>query len=229
MSKNKLQKFADLYLLPNVYQNQSPNEPALLNPAQKIVDMRGKWHETHFQNTNPITLELACGKAEYTLSLGQAYPNRNFIAIDLKGNRLWNGASMAHKQGLKNIAFIRSRIELVDSFFAENEVKEIWITFPDPFLRESKSLRRLTSERFLEKYKCILKKEGMLHLKTDDDVLYQFTLDTIEEQNCRLIYANEDIYASELVFPELEYKTYYEKLHLEKNKKIKYIRFQLGY
>lgn len=225
--KNKLERFADLFNLPNVYQNPSVTEPRLLGLGGEEADMKGAWREKHFKNNNPIVLELACGKGEYTLNLGKDFPEQNFIGVDLKGNRLWKGASDAVQMGLNNVAFIRTQIEHLDLFFAEGEVDEIWITFPDPFLRPSKAKKRLTSTRFLEIYRKFLKPDGIVQLKTDDPTLYDFTLETLAEEKLEILYQNNDIYASELAFPVLAYKTTYEKMHLINQRTIKYVRFKL--
>ena len=226
--KNKLKKFADLHELPNVYENFDPKKPALYVNKESQVELKGKWAETHFQNNHPIILELACGRGEYSVALAKAYPDINFIGVDIKGARIWQGAQQAMDEGLKNVAFLRTRIEQIGYFFTENEISEIWITFPDPFLRESKENRRLTSARFLESYKNFLKRGGIIHLKTDDPTLYLFTLDTLSSiSGANVLYHNDDIYASELVYPDLRFKTHYEGEHLEAGKSIKYIRFTI--
>jgi tRNA (guanine-N7-)-methyltransferase len=227
MGKNKLFKFSELSSFPNTYQNYEVKDPKLIDYQGEEVDMKGNWHEQHFKNQQPITLELACGGGEYTVALARKYPDRNFIGIDIKGNRIWKGAKEALDGGVANAAFLRTRIEQLDLFFAENEVSEIWITFADPFLKPTKSQRRLTSSRFLEIYRKVLKKDGLVHLKTDSQVLYQFTLGTIAEEKLNLIYHSNDIYSAELYTEELEVKTYYEKMHLEKGKAIKYVRYTI--
>lgn len=226
MSKrNKLQKFAEMLAFPNVYENFDYTKPGLQG-KDGAIDLKGKWQELHFKNDKPLTLELACGRGEYTLALARAYPERNFIGVDIKGARIWKGAKTALAEGLDNAAFLRTRIELIQHFIAENEVSEIWITFPDPFLKKGKSNRRLTAPNFLKSYRSILKKDGFVHLKTDSPELYEFTLEVLEnKENGTLLYHNEDIYAGELPIPELIYKTYYEHQHLAANKTIKYVRF----
>lgn len=226
MSKRKLQKFAELNILPNVYQNFAYRTPLLRNHQGEQLDMRGKW-AAHFGNEQPLTLELACGKAEYTCALAKDFPARNFIAVDLKGNRLWNGAKRALEEGSSNATFLRSRIEQLDLYFEPGEVSEIWITFPDPYLKKSKANKRLTSPRFLELYSKILKPEGILHLKTDSTELYEYSLEVLAEEQHPILYQNADIYSGELPFPELRFETYYERLHRDKGKTIKYLRFQL--
>lgn len=226
MSKNKLRKFSELLTYDNVYQCFDWHNPVLYGKAMQEHALKGQWGEKHFNNNNPIVLELACGGGEYTVNLARKYPNKNFIGLDIKGARIWKGATKAKNEGLDNAAFLRCKIDLLPHFFDANEVDEIWITFPDPFLRESKSNRRLTSPFFISKYRQVLKKDGIVQLKTDDPTLYEFTLETInEDENCQLIYHENDIYSKELYIPELEFKTYYEGMHLAKGRKIKYVRF----
>ena len=228
MSKNKLTKFSELATFKNTYQNYDVTAPELVDHRGEVVDLKGKWNEHHFKNDQPIALELACGGGEYTLALAEHFPDKNYIGIDIKGARIWKGARKALARGLDNAAFLRTRIEQLELFIGEQEISEIWITFPDPFLRKSKAKKRLTSSRFLNIYRKILQKGGTIHLKTDDPTLYEFTLETIEEEKCNLIYHNDDIYSGELYTPELEFKTFYEEMHLENGKTIKYVRFTLG-
>lgn len=226
--KNKLKKFAEVASFPNVYENFNPKEPQLVGINGEPVDLKGKWAQAHFNNEHPITLELACGGGEYTLDLAKRYPDRNFIGVDIKGARIWKGASKALDRKLENAAFLRTRIEQIALFFAPEEIAEIWITFPDPYLKKSKRNKRLTSARFIDEYRKILKSDGLVHLKTDEPNLYQFTLETLlEDHKCKLHYHNPDIYASTLIIPELDIKTYYEKMHLEEGKTIKYVRFSI--
>jgi tRNA (guanine-N7-)-methyltransferase len=223
--RNKLKKFAAVLSLPNVYENFDAAKPQLTKSEGEIIDLKGSWAEKHFKNTNSITLELACGRGEYSLALAGAYNERNFIGVDIKGARIWKGASKAYDEHIENVAFLRTRIEQLGYFFCENEIDEIWITFPDPFLRKSKANRRLTSEAFLNRYVQYLKPEGIIHLKTDNQLLYDFTLETISSHpDYKLLYQNEDIYAGQLYIPELAYKTYYERQHLDNGLTIKYIQ-----
>ncbi len=224
--RNKLLKFSELLSFKNVYENFSYENPTLVGQNGIEEELKGKWNKLHFKNNNPITLELACGRGEYALQLAANYPNRNFIGIDIKGARIWKGASNAIEQKLDNVAFLRTRIELIEKFFGQNEVDEIWITFPDPFLKKGKDNRRLTAFPFLHRYKNILAKSGVIHLKTDSPELYEFSMEklsTAEFVNIQV--TNEDIYAGELPIPELDYKTYYENKHLAIGRKIRYIRF----
>jgi tRNA (guanine-N7-)-methyltransferase len=229
MSKrNKLQKFAELLTFPNVYENFDPQKPQLTGINGEPVDRKGQWAKAHFGNEQPITLELACGRGEYTLDLAAAYPDRNFIGVDVKGARIWKGASIALERKLDNAAFLRTRIEEIAYFFAPGEIAEIWITFPDPFLRKSKANRRLTAARFLKEYKKILAPDGVLHLKTDEPNLYEFTLESLAEfPGATILYQDDDIYSKPLALPELETKTYYERMHLAEGKTIKYVRWRL--
>lgn len=229
MAKNKLKKFADILSFSNVYENYDPKYPKLVKNRDQEVSLKGRWSEIHFNNNNPLTLELACGRGEYTVALAKAFPEKNFIGVDVKGARIWKGAKEALDQSLYNAAFLRTRIEQLPLFIGENEVNEIWITFPDPFLRESKENKRLTSAAFLSRYKPLLKKDAIMHLKTDDDTLYHFTLETLNDfSGAQILFHHHDIYQSDLLYPELQHKTYYEHMHLKAGKTIKYIRFSIN-
>lgn len=193
------------------------------------VDLKGKWHSAHFKNDHPITLELACGGGEYTVGLARMFPDRNFIGVDVKGNRLWKGAKDALEEGLQNVAFLRTRIEVIEHFLAAGEVAEIWITFPDPFPRHSKLNRRLTSPFFLDKYRQLITSGGLIHLKHDDPNFYKFTLETIaEDPRCTLLETIDDIYAAGLPHRELEIQTLYERMHLADGRTIRYARFAIN-
>lgn len=230
MSKrNKLEKFSDLVTFSNVYEySEKGYESGLGYNGENDVHLPGQWRKAHFGNDNPLILELACGRGEYTLALAEQYPDKNFVGVDVKGARIWQGARVALSE-LPNAAFLRIRIEHIAYFFASEEVDEIWITFPDPFLKTTKSNRRLTSPEFLDRYQKVLKNNGCINLKTDDDTLYHFTMDTIKNYDrTTLIYNSDDIYSDELYSPELEHKTYYEKKHLKDEKTIKYVRYSLS-
>ncbi|MDX2134899.1 MAG: tRNA (guanosine(46)-N7)-methyltransferase TrmB [Saprospiraceae bacterium] len=228
--KNKLQKFDDIRQFPNVFECYNVQEPTLTGAGMEVVDYKGRWARDFFQNNHPITLELACGAGEYAVGLAAGNPNRNYIGVDLKGNRLWKGAKMALEQQQHNVAFLRTRIEVIHHFFAPGEVDELWITFPDPFPRPSKSNRRLTSPWFLQLYRRILRPGTVIHVKHDDPDFYRFTLDTITaEPDCALLYHNPDIYAAPLADENLALKTKYEIMHLAEGRKITYIRFRLGH
>ncbi|MBK9109834.1 MAG: tRNA (guanosine(46)-N7)-methyltransferase TrmB [Saprospiraceae bacterium] len=228
MSKrSKLEKFAENLHFANVLENFSFEDPRLFSNPDTPVDYKAQWKSRYFNNTNELVLELACGRGEYSIGLAQQFPHKNFIGIDIKGARIWKGAKAALTEGLRNLAFVRTRIELLPYFFGNSEVDEIWITFPDPFLRKSKAEKRLTSNSFLNIYKAVLKQGALLHLKTDDPDLYAFSLESIEQHPCyKILYNNDSIYDSALSIPELNLKTYYERMHLEKGRKIKYIRFE---
>ena len=226
--RNKLQKFAEILSFPNVYENYDPKAPCLVGQDGTSVKMKGQWAASHFKNNNPVVLELACGRGEYSLGLARRFPNRNFIGVDVKGARIWRGATTALEEGLSNVAFLRTRIEQIALFFEASEVSEIWITFPDPFVRKGQSNRRLTSPVFINQYRKILSPNGTVNLKTDADSFYEFTLETIStDKKCKLIYKDDDIYSKALVTEELDIKTYYEKMHLEEKKTIKYVKFTI--
>lgn len=228
MSKNKLQKFSDLLSFPNVYENFDPRHPELLGVNGVPVKLKGKWSERHFKNDHPIILELACGKGHYTIGLAQRFPNINFIGVDIKGARIWQGAKIAMAENLSNAAFLRTRIEQVDLFFEKGEVDEIWITFPDPFLKKSKANRRLTAHSFLKRYKKILKDGGIVNLKTDSPQLYEFTLESLKTQDdYTMLYHDDDIYSKPLPVETLSIQTEYEGLHLADKRTIKYVKMKL--
>jgi tRNA (guanine-N7-)-methyltransferase len=224
--KNKLIKFSEILLMPNVYENYSYENPKLHGVKGEIVDLKGKWGNDHFNNNQPITLELACGGGEYTVGLAERYPDRNFIGMDIKGARIWKGANSALDK-LPNAAFLRSKIEVIEHFFTKGEVEEIWITFPDPFLRESKSNRRLTSSAFLERYRKVLKEGGLINLKTDSMELFDFTLEVLEQEGIKPIFYHKDIYSIAAHMDEWVIKTKYEEMHLLKGKNIGFIQFAL--
>ncbi|WP_276135241.1 tRNA (guanosine(46)-N7)-methyltransferase TrmB [Polluticoccus soli] len=196
------------------------------NVLQKPEGMKGKWHE-HFKNNNPITLELACGKGEYSVNLGREHKDRNFIGVDIKGNRIYNGAKIALTEGLTNVGFLRIHIGQIDQQFAPGEVDEIWIIFPDPFLRESRSKNRLTHARFLNLYQQIMKPGGRVNLKTDSKELYDFTLESIAENNCTIHENLVDIYGTGKAVGPLAIQTFYEKMHLAEGRTIYFISFSL--
>lgn len=223
--KNKIKRFADLLQFPNVYESFDVDSKNLVLSPGDEKPMKGLWLKEHFKNDNPITLELACGKGEYTVGLAKRYPNRNFIGVDIKGARIWKGATEALEENLTNVAFLRTRIELIHKFFELGEIDEIWIIFPDPFLK--KENRRLTSNPFLELYKKILRPKGIIQLKTDDPTLYEFTVETwTENKDYELLYHKDDIYADKLFTEDLTIQTYYEGKHLAAGKTIKYVRCQ---
>ncbi len=206
----------------------SPIDIASLSISAKPIVSSVSSDNNHDNTSRKLTLELACGRGEYAVGLGRMFPEQHFIGIDLKGNRIWKGASIANKDGLKNVAFVRSQIELTSNYFAKNEVDEIWITFPDPQLRWSKAKKRLTHPKFLRLYQQFLKKEGIVHLKTDSPLLYHFTLKVIEMYGLDLIYKTDHLYAEQNIDPRCLIKTYYEGLDIAQSNKIHYIQFNIG-
>lgn len=197
------------------------------NVLEYPQNIKGKWHD-FFKNKHTITLELACGKGEYAVGLGRMHQQRNFIGIDIKGNRIWRGAKTALDEGLSNIAFVRSHIDKITDYFVPGEVSEIWITFPDPQLRASRSKKRLTHPHFLRLYQQILLPGGLVHLKTDSPRLYQFTLTVINLFNLELLEYTNDVYAAENIKEELTIKTHYEGLDIAQSNRIHYICFRIN-
>ncbi len=189
--------------------------------------MQGKWKSEVFKNDNPLVVELGCGKGEYSVGLAKKYPEKNFLGIDVKGARMWKGASDANNEGISNVAFLRTRIEFIEYCFAKSEVDEIWITFPDPQIKKKRAKNRLTHPVFLERYSNILQDNGLIHLKTDSQFLHGYTLGIIEGHQHHLEDAEHDIYNAVLQRDNMEIKTHYEQLFLEKNMPISYLRFRL--
>lgn len=225
-TRNKLQKFAELLQMPNVYECFDFLNPELAGVNGEVVDLKGKWAKEHFKNDHPLTLELACGRGEYTVDLARQYDKRNFIGVDIKGARIWKGAGIALNEKLDNAAFLRTRIEAIQHFFMANEVAEIWITFPDPFRK--KPNRRLTAPHFLRRYQQIIGPGGFIHLKTDSRELHDWSLETLRTQpGVTIDYFDHDIYSKPLPIPELATETYYEKMHKDLGKTITYIRFRI--
>jgi len=221
-SKNKLKRFKENETFSNVIQ---PTREEVLTK----FPLKGKWH-TFFKNDNPIVLELGCGKGEYTIALAQKNPNKNFIGIDIKGARFWRGAKTALEENLQNVAFVRTQIELIEKLFAQNEVAEIWITFPDPQIKYKRTKHRLTNTDFLKKYHHILKEEGTVNLKTDSEFMYGYTLGLLHGEGHEVIHANHNVYKN-LSSPEevTSTQTFYEKQYLEKGKPITFIKFRMNY
>ncbi|HPH22892.1 MAG TPA: tRNA (guanosine(46)-N7)-methyltransferase TrmB [Chitinophagaceae bacterium] len=200
---------------------------AFNNVLEYPENMQGNWH-SFFKNNHPITLELACGKGEYSVGLGRMYANRNFIGVDIKGNRIWRGAKTAIDETLTNVAFLRTEIDQITKFFSPNEVAEIWITFPDPQLRLSKAKKRLTHPKFLRLYQQILQPNGVINLKTDSPNLYQFTKTVIELYGLELLVDYDDAYSVVDLKEELKIKTHYEKLDIAQSNRIHYLQFRLN-
>ena len=224
MGKNKLARFAENKILPNVFQ---PTRDEALDH----YPLKGKWRTEVFKNQNPIVLELGCGKGEYSVGLAKSFPNKNFIGIDIKGARFWFGAKEAVEKNLNNVAFLRTQIELVDCFFDHDEVDEIWITFPDPQIKYRRTKHRMTHPDFLDRYKKILKKDGIVHLKTDSEFLHGYTLGLLQGQGHEIISAHHVIYGAPEYEPGTpllrEIKTYYEGLFSAKGKTITYLKFRI--
>lgn len=218
MGKGKIQKFAETATFQNVLQ------PSFHETFQRGYSLKGKWNTDIFKNQNPITLELGCGKGEYSIGLAKRFPNRNFIGMDIKGARIWRGAKTALEEKLTNIIFLRTRIEFINSFFTNDEINEIWIPFPDPQPKKAKN--RLTSGKFLNKYRNLLVHNGHIHLKTDNQMLYEYTRQLIEYNQLPLLYATNNLYMNS-VEDELAIQTFYEKQFLEQYIPISYLRFTL--
>ena len=187
--------------------------------------MKGKWRKEFFKNDRPIVLELGCGRGEYTVGLGKMFPDKNFIGVDIKGARMWTGATEALREEMKNVAFLRTNIEIIDRFFAEDEVSEIWLTFPDPQMK--KVTKRLTSTYFMDRYRKFLCSDGIVHLKTDSNFMFTYTKYMVEENRFPVEFMTEDLYHSTLVDEILDIKTYYEQQWLARGLNIKYIKFRL--
>lgn len=223
MGKNKLARFEENLRLPNVIQ---PTRAEALDNFH----LKGKWRSEIFKNENPIVVELGCGKGEYSVGLARAFPEKNFIGIDIKGARFWFGAKEATEKNMKNVAFLRTQIELLDCFFQENEVDEIWITFPDPQIKYRRTKHRMTHPDFLERYRKVLKPEGIVHLKTDSEFLHGYTLGILQGSGHEILTAHHDIYGAPEYEPNTEHlreiKTYYEELFSSKGKTITYIKFR---
>jgi len=221
-SKNKLKRFKENEAFKNVI--QPTREEVVTNFTHK-----GKWH-SFFENNNPIVVELGCGKGEYTIALARKNPNKNYIGIDIKGARFWRGAKTAVEENLPNVAFVRTQIELVDFIFAENEVSEIWITFPDPQIKYQRTKHRMTNTSFLKKYHHILNEEGIMNLKTDSEFMHGYTLGLLHGAGHEVLYANHTVYKNEGAPKEVtETQTFYEKQYLEVDKPITYIQFRLKF
>ena len=222
-SKNKLKRFRENDTFKNVFQ------PSRDDLVEKQYALKGNWNSKFFNNTNPLVLELGCGKGEYSVGLAKKYPNKNFIGIDIKGARFWRGAKTAIENNLPNIAFIRAQIELIEYLFAKNEVDEIWITFPDPQIKYKRTKHRMTNSVFLQRYKEILNKEGVVNLKTDSEFMHGYTLGLLHGEGHEVLYANHDVYRQEGSPEEvISIQTYYEGQYLEQDKAITYIRFKIN-
>lgn len=226
MAKNKLRRFEEMKEMPNCF------EPVLHQPSEESnFPLKGKWREEYFKNDHPIVLELGCGKGEYCIGLGQHYPQKNFIGVDIKGARIWVGAKEAMELEMKNVAFLRTKIDLIEHYFAKDEVDEIWLTFSDP--QPQKPRKRLSSRLFINRYRNILKEDGIIHLKTDSDLLYESTIEEIETHGYELLENAPDLYGGytnqldEKTKEILHIKTHYEQLFSAKGHVIKYCSFRM--
>lgn len=221
-SKNKLKRFKENETFDNVVQ---PTRDEVVNGE---FPYKGKWKSDFFKNDNPIIVELGCGKGEYTIGLAQRNPNVNYVGIDVKGARFWRGAKTAVEEGMNNVGFVRTQIELIEGVFDAHEIDEIWITFPDPQIKYKRTKHRMTNSEFLKLYKRILKPEGVVNLKTDSEFMHGYTLGLLHGEGHEVIYANHNVYKNEGAPCEvLEIQTFYEQQYLEINKAITYIRFKI--
>lgn len=221
MGKNKLRKWAEMESYHNVVQ------PRFEDVFRKDHILKGKWKSDFFGNDNPLVLELGCGKGEYTIGMARRFPDTNFLGIDIKGARMWKGAGTAIKETIRNVGFLRTRIELVESFFDSGEVDEIWITFPDPQLKKRRNKKRLTGSRFLNHYRSFLREGGLIHLKTDSRELYDYTLELLKANNLEIVLNSTDLYSEHNIDDILRIRTHYEQIFLDAGRKINYLCFRL--
>ncbi len=222
MGKNKLKRFAENETFENLVQ------PSLAAVLETDYPLKGNWHVNFFENSQPIVLELGCGRGEYTVALGVKYPEKNFIGIDVKGARLWRGAKTAAEDGMANVGFLRTRIEFIRSLFGKNEVAELWITFPDPQLKKSRLKKRLTCSGFLNSYRQFLAPDGIIHLKTDNQNLHFYTKKLLEENGMEILVATDDLYNSGMADDILSVKTKYEQEYLSRGMAITYLKFRIA-
>jgi tRNA (guanine-N7-)-methyltransferase len=219
MSKGKLAKFADMAEYPHVF------EYPFSVMEDVPFEMKGHWHRDFFKNDNPIVLELGCGRGEYTVGLGRLFPDKNFIGVDIKGARMWSGATESLNAGMTNVAFLRTNIEIIDRFFAPGEVSEIWLTFSDPQMKKATKL--LTSTYFMNRYRRFLIDSGIIHLKTDSNFMFTYTKYMVEHNHLPVEFCTDDLYHSGLVDDILSIRTYYEQQWLDRGLNIKYLKFRL--
>jgi tRNA (guanine-N7-)-methyltransferase len=217
MGRNKLVRFQQNEVNSNVIQDGKP--------IFEVI--KGNWNKSQFENDNPLVVELACGRGEFTVGLAHKFPAQNFIGVDIKGSRIWKGSSTAIAAGIQNVAFLRAQIELLEQYFAADEIAELWITFPDPYPREGDEKRRLSAPRFLEMYKSMLKKGGVVHFKTDNTDLFNYSLELFQTRpDIEIIGFTHDFYQSEWVDDHFGIQTRYEKIFSDKGEKIKYLKFR---
>lgn len=224
MGKDKLKRFEENLSFNNLFQYLYED----LNAIPNAFPLKGKWRSDYFHNTNPIILELGCGKGDYTTGLAAMYPYKNFIGFDRQGARLWRGCKTALENNLANVAFVRTNIQFIEHFFEKDEVDEIWVTFPDPQPNKPNHRKRLTSSSYLKRYASILKPDGIVHLKTDSDFFFNFTLETVESGGHEIQFISFDLYADEIKDDVSKIQTFYEKIWLEQGLTIKYIRFKIN-
>jgi tRNA (guanine-N7-)-methyltransferase len=220
LGKNKLRKWAEIEDYAHVIQ------PRFEDVFKKDHELKGKWKEDFFGNDNPVILELGCGKGEYTIGMARRFPEKNFLGIDIKGARIWKGARTAYRDSISNVGFIRTRVELIESFFARDEVDEIWIIFPDPQLKKRRNKKRLTGARFINHYRSFLKEKGLIHLKTDSRELYDYTMRLIKENGMEVISTSTDLHDEKDIDEILTIRTHYEQIFLDTGKNINYICFR---
>jgi tRNA (guanine-N7-)-methyltransferase len=221
VGKNKLQRFAENASYKHVVQ------PDIIEAREHDNSIKGHWREQMFENTNPLVVELGCGKGEYTVELARHNPDKNFVGVDIKGARIWRGARSVAEEGIKNAAFLRTRIEFISRYFGTNEIDEIWITFPDPQIKARRSKNRLTHPVFLSRYQQFLKPNSVVHLKTDSLFLHRYTKLVLEHNKIPILECSEDIYSNPDIDPKLTIKTTYEKLFMAKGFSITYLKFTL--
>lgn len=226
--KRKLEHFAEMKTFPHVF------EPELKEVFQQDYKMKGKWNSHFFKNEKPLVLELGCGKGEYSVGMAKKFPNKNFIGIDIKGARMWRGAKTSLEEKLSNVAFLRTRIEFIEACFGTNEVDEIWITFPDPQMKDRREKKRLTGPLFIDRYRKFLKAGGVIHLKTDSDFFYDFSLEECKKNQFPIHFSSSDLYKNDIndfdneMREILSIKTHYEKIFTEKGHTIHYLKYSLN-
>ncbi len=227
--KDKQRRFDEMSTFPNVFQNFDFKIPELKNNQDEIVDYKGVWNANYFKKDQPITLELACGKGEYTVGLSARFPERNFIGVDIKGARIHDGARKCLEANQENAAFVRTRIELLPTFFGAEEISELWIVFSDPFPKDRHAKHRLTSPFFLDVYRKICKKDCIINVKTDSESLFDYTLEILAEQKITPMILERDIYVTGYENELLTgIQTFYEKQHIADGRKINYVQFRLN-
>jgi tRNA (guanine-N7-)-methyltransferase len=222
VGKNKLARWAEMKSFKNTI------EPPIEEVLSKDHPIKGNWNKVFFKNENPLIIELGCGKGEYTVGMAKRFPSNNYIGIDIKGARIWRGAKTALEDEILNVSFLRTRIEFINSFFSKNEVDEIWITFPDPHPKRNNSGKRLTSPYFLNSYQNFLIDDGIIHLKTDNKDLWNYTLEVVKKNHLKIVTSTDNLYSAEINNDILSIRTHYEKIFLKQGINICYLAFRLG-